>query len=370
MHRTTGDSAGTDPVGGQPIFRQEDPLATYQATQVDFSIMNALQEELANIIIGFGGALNSSSETIQQMNQAYTRIKNAIDAEAFTRNANDRIASGVLCRDELNAVNTDLGETTVLESLIKACRSYINGFKLTRSAATDVSIGLGACTSLNLDAFISLASATTKDLSAVWAPGTGNGGRPSTVLLQDLTWYNVFVIKHADGTIDAGFDITGNASNLLTASGYSYARRVGSVLYVNAGTGIRPFFHVLDSGMFMWASPYSEGGTQVIAPTPAVTTIQIDKGRPAGIELEVLFTGSASNPTAGPFDCRVWDGILGSSFVVNADSFYGVNANENLTRPIVLTPTVTGEIYAQEQSANATNLTLFVRGYRDNRTLA
>src|SRR5690606_24362141 len=57
---------------------------------------------------------------------------------------------------------------------------------------------------------------------------SGNGGRAGS-LAADTT-YHVFLIKRdSDDAIDAGFDTSLTASNLLTASSFDYYRRIGSV---------------------------------------------------------------------------------------------------------------------------------------------
>lgn len=366
MHRTTGDSFGTDPIGGQNIFRAEDPGAAFDATQADFSWANALQEEIANIILGFGGSLNASSETVQQMNQAYTKIAAAINAETFTRNANDRITSGVLVRDEMNAVNLNFGQTTVLASLLKMGRGYIDGFKLTKSATTDIDIDPGSCEALGYDAFMVLAAAMTKDLSAVWAAGTGNGGRATSVALTDPTWWHVFVIKHTDGTVDAGFDVALDGSNLLTGSGYTYARRVGSIYYVSAA--IQAFTHIIESDMVLWDDPVVTA-TPVIVPSPTVTTFQMAGTVPPGMELEGKFFMVGTN--AASFDLRIWDGPLGATFPGTGCTGFVGGAAAQIRHNVDIIPDNLGRIYGQEiVSASDSTLAVGCRGYRDKRILA
>ena len=70
----------------------------------------------------------------------------------------------------------------------------------------------------------------TKRIDAVWAVGTGNGGRASAVSLSANTTYHFFLITKADGTADAGWDTSLTATNLLAdATGYIYYRRVMSI---------------------------------------------------------------------------------------------------------------------------------------------
>lgn len=84
MHRTIGDSFGTS--GGKNIFRQESP-GSFDATQGTFDTMNALQEEIANVVTAEGFSLNSSAETIAQMIQLNTAIDKKVTDEATARTA-------------------------------------------------------------------------------------------------------------------------------------------------------------------------------------------------------------------------------------------------------------------------------------------
>lgn len=76
MHRTQGDGFILDPIGLFPIFADEDP-PTRDATQLRHQEANAWQEEICNVILAEGIALNAGNETIQQM----TQLNQAIDAK-------------------------------------------------------------------------------------------------------------------------------------------------------------------------------------------------------------------------------------------------------------------------------------------------
>ena len=98
---------------------------------------------------------------------------------------------------------------------------------------------------------INLGSDTTKDITNKFAPGTGNGGFPTTALtLTDGVDYRVFAIDKIDGSqADVGYDTSVAAANLiaeavLADSGYAGAlyRQLGWITYTSAAAGIRPFF--------------------------------------------------------------------------------------------------------------------------------
>lgn len=84
MHRTIGDSYGLD--AGKRIFRQENS-PSWQATQVTYDSMNALQEEIAHVIEAEGLTLNVASESIGAMTQLNTAINQKVAIEAAARNA-------------------------------------------------------------------------------------------------------------------------------------------------------------------------------------------------------------------------------------------------------------------------------------------
>lgn len=97
----------------------------------------------------------------------------------------------------------------------------------------DIDISAGSIMdSANSSALIT--GGLTKQIDASWAAGTNAGGFPSALTLSADTWYRVFLIGKTDGTVDAGFDTSSTAANLLSdATGYTLYRRIGSVLTGN-----------------------------------------------------------------------------------------------------------------------------------------
>jgi hypothetical protein len=106
MHRTIGDSYGLD--GSKRIFRQENS-PSWLATQVTYDSMNALQEEVANVITAEGFALLTSAETIAQMVQLNTAINKKVSDEATARNA--AIVARTPNSDLRSTVGTEVFET-------------------------------------------------------------------------------------------------------------------------------------------------------------------------------------------------------------------------------------------------------------------
>lgn len=113
---------------------------------------------------------------------------------------------------------------------------YISGLVPLIAADTDhdITFGVGEARSALASSLerILLATAITKQIDVDWAAGNDAGGFPSGLTLAIDTWYYLFGIKNnASGVVDAGFDTSITAANLLSdATGYTEFRRIGSVL--------------------------------------------------------------------------------------------------------------------------------------------
>jgi len=113
-------------------------------------------------------------------------------------------------------------------------RGYISGLETENDAgdtAHDIKFNIGTCRDAVDSLDISLGTALVKQLDAVWTAGTGVGGLSSAVSPAIAnTTYHMFVISKPDGTVDAGFDTSLTAVNLLAdATGYTKYRRVWSM---------------------------------------------------------------------------------------------------------------------------------------------
>lgn len=239
MHRTIGDSFGTS--GGKNIFRQEIPSVS-DATQVTYDTMNALQEEIANVIEAEGLSLNSASETIASMTQLNSAINLKVAAEATARSA----AIVVL--------------NTYWQRQDQAYRHSISGLNMrnnTTDPTNDIDIQAGGANSTNPEPLLSVyrpliafnpsGGVMTKRIDAVWAAGNNAGGRASSVSLA-AGWYHVFLIARSGvpvpyilessaHTIDVGFDSSLTAANLKTDTGWGsefFYRRIGSIYYTGS----------------------------------------------------------------------------------------------------------------------------------------
>lgn len=109
---------------------------------------------------------------------------------------------------------------------------FISGLRISSAADADhdITVATGVARDATDAANINLDSALTKQIDAAWAEGNNAGGLPSGVTLSGPEWLYFFVIAKADGTVDAGFDASSTAANLLSdASDYTYYRYAGLV---------------------------------------------------------------------------------------------------------------------------------------------
>ncbi|MHC4646320.1 MAG: hypothetical protein ACYTBJ_12535 [Planctomycetota bacterium] len=104
----------------------------------------------------------------------------------------------------------------------------------------DVDVAVGTCRDSTNTVDI-LTTALVKRLDATWSAGTGVGGLNATDYaagtndMEASTTYYFFVIMDATGTVDAGADKDINCTNLLADSGYTYYRRLATIVTNAAG---------------------------------------------------------------------------------------------------------------------------------------
>lgn len=167
---------------------------------------------------------------------------NALGDKDLTREDGSPLQSGDLVLGRDAWVRWDFAaddfklQTFNIPGSLDVPRGYIDGFRTSNAADTDhdITTGIGiARDSTNADT-IQLSSALTKqiDIGGGWVQGTNQSGFPSLLTLSINTWYHLFVIKNtSSGDVDAGFDTSLTAANLLTdATGFTLFRRVGAVL--------------------------------------------------------------------------------------------------------------------------------------------
>lgn len=222
----TGSLPTPEAVGPNPdsYFTEGDPGSAIPATVVTADWLNAVQEEISYVIEQAGDTLDKADQT---------QLKVAIDT----------------------MISNALSGTDLLPpGIVYGCTLSNNGTDPTN----DIDIATGKAKAASADFDITVASAIGKRIDAVWAtagtPGTTTGGRASAVALA-AGWYRVFLIAKTDGTVNAGFDTSATATNLLAdATGYTKYRQIGWVYY--DGATIRKFWQQGNS--FIWDAPIED----------------------------------------------------------------------------------------------------------------
>lgn len=121
-----------------------------------------------------------------------------------------------------------------MEILFGIPDKFISGLvpSLAADADHDITISPGEARSELASSLVRilLDTAITKQIDANWVAGNDVGGFPSGLTLTADTWYHLFLIKNnTTGVVDAGFDTSLTATNLLAdATGYTEFRYVDS----------------------------------------------------------------------------------------------------------------------------------------------
>lgn len=163
-------------------------------------------------------------------------------------------------------------------SVLPLPRNYLAGVQLTRTDANTITIAVGQARNTGDDTNLIRTATLAKDIDTTWAAGAG-GGLNATDFASGIsdaevnTWYHVFLIENGSGTVDAGFDKSVVAANLLTDSGYTKYRRIGAVL-TDGSRDILDFTQIGDR--FLWAVPVLDV-TATAADVTSATTLTVSE---------------------------------------------------------------------------------------------
>jgi hypothetical protein len=176
----------------------------------------------------------------------YVRVR------ARTRSGNTGVWSAVLNTTTGQAQTEDIEDEAVTvekistDSSIGGLKGALAGLTLTRPSVSTITIAAGSTSTLRSD----LAAALTKSIASTWVVGDTNGGLATGSVAAD-TWYHVFLIKDdTNDIVDAGFDTSLTAVNLLATSGYDRYRLLGSVRTEDASTDLMNFHQQHE--LFLW----------------------------------------------------------------------------------------------------------------------
>lgn len=273
--------------------------------------------------------------------------------------------------------NSDIGSTSMPWGTLYANdiqspsypypRGYIDGLQMSRSTGVNykVLIANGACRdSSNTTNILVVPPSLGKTLEIPWESGNDKAGIPSATGLAASTWYHYFVIKHTNGTVDAGYDTSLTAANLLAASGYTYYRRIGSV-YCESVSASPDYGTVTDfeqiGDTIIWKEPILISGG-ALPPLVGVPTAQKISQAPLGINSTLIMSSDIAGTSGSMF---IWDGIIG--VISDTTAAKKLTLGETVTSNYEVITDTHSQIYLQKSSNNVTGFTLNMQGYKDIR---
>ena len=144
----------------------------------------------------------------------------------------------------------------------------------------------------------------------LWNGGIDTGSKANS------TWYHVWLIMTAGGTVDALFSTS--ATSPTMPSGYTYKRRIGSVLTDGSGNIIA---FTQKGDYFYWAT-FAED----MATTPTASTVAVTISTPLGVVVQaLLMTWYSETTTSRYFYVQNYDEItlVGVCFINVSGTHYG-----------------------------------------------
>lgn len=186
----------------------------------------------------------------------------------------------------------------------KLPRGWIDGFVTSNDSGDlphDIAFAAGSCRDSTNVVDMETTSEIVKKIDVTWTAGSDQGGFPDTALnLADTTWYHLFIIGTPGGTVDAGFDTSTTAVNLLDsntagADGFSLFRRVGSVLTFDSGASNFDITRYLQNhDTFLWDVPNTNFTDSDVLTTEETGIIDT----PLGARVEAILGCNVANSTA------------------------------------------------------------------------
>lgn len=229
---------------------------------------------------------------------------NAIGAKIIKREDGSNLQSGDMTTDHDAIIRYDgtdflLMNYTNSEITIRS-RGHISGLLISNGtdAAHDIDITVGECVDSTNSSLMKVTGALTKKIDVDWIAGNDAGGFPSGLTLTASTFYNYFLIKNpTTGVVDAGFDTSSSATNLLSdATGYTQFRQIGIVLTDGTPEILEFFISPDDPSMVNWTDSGGELLNQASSSTAVSKTSSVT---PPGT-IAVMIVNLKSAKTGGP----------------------------------------------------------------------
>ena len=169
----------------------------------------------------------------------------------------------------------------------------IYGLTLSNDASTPnsiIDIAPGGAADSTAFQYMRLASAITKNVTAAWAAGTGNGSL-DTGSLQASKFYHVHLIYDpATAAVDVLTSLS--YSNPVLPTGYTNFVAIGAI-YSNASSDIQPF--VQTGNEFLYNGGFQDAGATDTVTMPALIALTV----PTGLKVNALIRGQAVNTNTG-----------------------------------------------------------------------
>lgn len=268
-----------------------------------------------------GGNILLTGDDIQHVGDTNNNITFGADTQDFETNGSSRMDlsnSGMRLGAANSRVTTILDEDNMVSDSATALATqqsikayvdsltgtkntmpygYIEGYTMQPDAGDpshDIHIQTGAARDVT-DTYGIRGGAITKQIDVDWVAGNNQGGFPSALTLSANTWYHMFVIYNpTTNTVDAGFDTSTSATNLLAdATGYTAWRRIGSVL-TDGSSNIIPYRQIGD--MFLWVTPPADINGSITT-TIANYTLSVPPDFVCRAIINFLTSLAANNPS-------------------------------------------------------------------------
>lgn len=279
------------------------------------SSLNVLCDSSITGDVDITGEITATSGTFTNLN--WTNLNGTILASDVDNNSS---APGTDVDDALTSLDNRVTSAETNIGYLHGTEIFINGCGMSRNDVNSVLISQGNC-SVNgpgIDYYLAHNTGITKYINSNWSEDSGNGGFPSALTLTADTWYHVFILYNSsNGDVDAGFDTSTAATNLLSdASDFDSYRRIGSVYYYNDGASdiIRDFYQ--KGNYFYWKdldfnTSYSKSstGSELYSFNNGSSTQTFT---PYGASTRGIYNIVQSNASGEA--AWVYDGILGSGF--------------------------------------------------------
>lgn len=234
-------------------------------------------------------AVNAALETLATLNSGTAEPSVTYPFMWWADTTNDLLK----IRNEADSAWITIGRTDLTNLGLSAIpRGFLWGMTLSNNgsdATNDIDVAAGSCGSddaTDANRVLLNPGAMTKQLDAVWASGTGAGGRISSESIANGTWH-VYAFRRSGGADDYCF--SQSLTPTLPDSGTN-KRRIGSILRESAA--IVGF--VQDGDLFQRKAPVLDVNANSIGTSAVTRTLSV----PTGINVLARFNSVSTQDSA------------------------------------------------------------------------